>query len=240
MVAFRQRRNTVIEQPRRPAPHRDIAVLQPKPARLVTSLQATKHEDRGQAQRDRDDRSAEIKFVLILMQGHLRPGNVAVDQTDVRRKSGEASAYRSATGEISKRLRHRRPWLAGLRIFRIVAITTAVGHPTTTAAIGHRDRHLMPTRREHPPERRRCNDLAQRRDQLRFAVTDESAQEHGAFGHFLSRSPHSGKASKQIRRQPILTTIRHTDRYLASWKITPTVWRRPERSRLTPCRILTR
>ncbi|RWO55246.1 MAG: hypothetical protein EOS14_30400 [Mesorhizobium sp.] len=28
--------------------------------------------------------------------------------------------------------------------------------------------------------------------------------------------------------------------YFASWKIMPTVWRRPERSRLTPCLRLTR
>ena len=56
MLAVGERRDAVKGQPRRPAPHHDIAMLEPKAARLVAALQTAEQEDRGQSQRHRDDR----------------------------------------------------------------------------------------------------------------------------------------------------------------------------------------
>src|SRR5216683_8217150 len=58
--------DAVKRQPRRAAPHRDVAVLDPKPPRPVAALGSAEQEDRGQAQRDRDDRRGEIGLVLVL------------------------------------------------------------------------------------------------------------------------------------------------------------------------------
>src|SRR5260370_14682957 len=84
VLAVGERRDAVKPQPRRPAPYRDIAMLQPEPARLVAALQSAEQEVRGQAQRHRDDRRGKILLVLVLMQGHARAGLVAVDQTGIR------------------------------------------------------------------------------------------------------------------------------------------------------------
>ena len=84
MLAVGERRDAVKHKPRRPAPYHDIAMLEPKAARLVAALQSAEQEDRGQAQRHRDDRRGKILLVLVLMQGHARAGLVAVDQTGIR------------------------------------------------------------------------------------------------------------------------------------------------------------
>src|SRR5260370_7410170 len=73
MLAVGERRDAVKPEPRRPAPYRDIAMLQAEAARFVAALQSAEQEDRGQAQRDRDDRSGKILLVLVLMQRHARP-----------------------------------------------------------------------------------------------------------------------------------------------------------------------
>src|SRR4051794_27383899 len=56
VLAVRQRGNAVEEKPRRPAPHDDVAMGQPKPPWLVAALGAAEQEDRRQPERDRDDR----------------------------------------------------------------------------------------------------------------------------------------------------------------------------------------
>jgi hypothetical protein len=50
MLAIRQRRDAVKLKPRWAAPHHDVAMLKPKPARPVAALQSAEQEDRGQAQ----------------------------------------------------------------------------------------------------------------------------------------------------------------------------------------------
>src|SRR6266478_198109 len=79
VLAVSERRDAVKGEPRRPAPYRDIVMLHPKAARFVAALQSAEQEDRGQAQRDRDDRHGKIVLVLVLMQGHARAGLIAVD-----------------------------------------------------------------------------------------------------------------------------------------------------------------
>src|SRR5258708_12508274 len=86
MFAISEWRDAMKPEPRRPAPYRDVAMLQPKPARFVAALQPAEQEDRGQAQRHRDDRRAEIVLVLVLIQGHAPAWLLPVDQTRTRSK----------------------------------------------------------------------------------------------------------------------------------------------------------
>src|ERR1700687_1851747 len=102
MLTVRERRDAVKPEPRRPAPHRDVTMLQPKPKRFVAALQSAEQEDRGQAQRYRDDGCAEIGLVLVLMQGHPRTGLVAIDQACIRKKSVEACPIRRLRGKFAK------------------------------------------------------------------------------------------------------------------------------------------
>src|SRR3982074_1232481 len=116
MLAVGQRRDAMEGQPRRPAPDRYIAMLQPKPFWLVAALDAAEQEDRGKPKGDRDDRRAKIVLVPVLMQGHPRAGLVAVDQAGTRRKPANPSLRCRPPGQFAKTCRHRRPWLSGLGI----------------------------------------------------------------------------------------------------------------------------
>ena len=91
----------------------------------------------------------------------------------------------------------------------------------------------MATRRLHVTEWRLRFDRMQGRDQFAFGELRESAQQHRAIRHRLFRRPEIANAFKQVRGQMAWA-------HFASWKITPTVWRWPERIRLTPWRRLTR
>jgi hypothetical protein len=188
--AVGERRDAVEEQSRRSAPHRDVGMFQPKPLRLVAALQPAEHEDRRQAQRHRDDRRTEIVLVPVLMQGHPRAGLVAIDQAGVRRKAIEAALARRPQRQLAKRRRHRRPGFPGIGVDAIVAIAAAIGDPAGVAAIGHRHRHLMAAGREHMPERRLNDDLAQRREQITLDRPCKSAQQHGAIRHRFPRRAH--------------------------------------------------
>src|SRR5262245_39514150 len=56
MLALGKRRHAMKGQPRRPAPDHDVAMHQAIAHGLVRSLQPAPQEDRGQAERHRDDR----------------------------------------------------------------------------------------------------------------------------------------------------------------------------------------
>src|ERR1700730_736110 len=70
VLAIGKRSDAVEEQPRRPAPHHDVAMRQPISLRLVAALQSAEQEDRRQAERYRDDRLTKILLVPVLMQRH--------------------------------------------------------------------------------------------------------------------------------------------------------------------------
>src|SRR5579863_320906 len=84
MLAVGKRRDAVKVEPRRAAPYSDVAMLQPEPARFVAAHQSAEQESRGQAERHRYDRRAEIELVPVLMQRHARAGDIAVDQAHLR------------------------------------------------------------------------------------------------------------------------------------------------------------
>src|SRR5580704_17314577 len=100
LLAVGQWCDAVKRQPRRAAPYRDVAMLQPKPVRFVAALQSAEQKNRRQAQRHRDDRRGQIKLVLVLMQGHAGAGLVAVDQARVGCEPSEAGMQGRLPGQI--------------------------------------------------------------------------------------------------------------------------------------------
>ena len=68
----------------------------------------------------------------------------------------------------------------------VIAISAMVGDPASAAAIGHGNRHLVAAGREHAPERRLCDDLAERRDQFAFEILCEAAQQHRPLRHHFT------------------------------------------------------
>src|SRR6478609_5012715 len=110
----------VKEQPRRPAPHDDVAMSQPKFLGLVATLQASEQENGRYPQRHRDDRRSEILFVSVLMQRHAGTRRVAVDQAGIGRKVREAGFRRRLARQLAKYRRYRRPLRAGIGIDVVV------------------------------------------------------------------------------------------------------------------------
>jgi hypothetical protein len=103
------------------------------------------------------------------------------------------------------------------RVVRVVAVSAAIGDPAGRTAVGHGHRHPVAAGRHHGADRCRADDRAK-----------------------PCRSTAPGAIASG--RRPGCRTCRSSraGAHLASWKITPTVWRRPDRSRLTPCRRFTR
>ena len=86
MTARREGCNAVEGKARQTAPHDDVAVDQAEPLLRVLAGQAAKQECRRQPEGDRHDRGGEIALVLVLVQGKLAAGIVAIDQAGVRGK----------------------------------------------------------------------------------------------------------------------------------------------------------
>ena len=104
-------------------------------------------------------------------------------------------------GEFAKRWRHCRPWLSRFGIVGVITIAGAIGDPAKTAAICHRDRHLMTAGRNHVAKRRLLHDIAQVSEQIDFDRFRKSMQQHGTLSHWLLRRMQIGNAGKQIGRQ---------------------------------------
>src|SRR5262249_49618666 len=166
-------------------------------------------------------------LVAVLMQRQPRAGLVTIDETGFGAKVRKACLRGRLAGQFAKYRRHLRPRLPRIRIDRVIAITAAIGHPAEAAAIGHRHRHLVATGREHAAEGRLSSHRRHSIEQIMLDRPREAAQDHRALADRLA-GWQNVRAVKQIRS------------HFASWKITPTVWRRPERNRLTPWRRLTR
>src|SRR3954462_7541986 len=179
-------------EPRRPAPHDDVTMLQPKAARLVAAFQSAKQEDGGQPQGNRDDRSAEVGLVLVLMQRHPRAWLIAIDEARVRQEGFKAGAVGRLFRKLAKRSRHGRPGLSRFRIAAIVTIARAIGHPANAAAVRHGHRHLMAARSEHLPKRRLFEYRPDRRDQITFKWHGEAVQKHGAVSDPLLQRVRGG------------------------------------------------
>src|SRR6266700_1051705 len=99
VLAVGERRYAVKKQPRWSAPDHDVAMVQAKATRLVRAFQPAEQEDRGQPQRDRDDRRSKILLVAVLVQRHPRAGRVAVDQAGIRREVTKAAGHGGVGGQ---------------------------------------------------------------------------------------------------------------------------------------------
>src|SRR4051812_41143209 len=98
-------------------------------ADLVAARQAAELEYCGEPERGRDDRRAEIEFILVLVQRQFGAGLVAVDQARIRHEGIEAGTDRGTRREIAKRRRHLGPWPAAVGIDRVIAIAPGIRDP---------------------------------------------------------------------------------------------------------------
>src|SRR5712692_4978378 len=113
------------------------------------------------------------------MKREARAGVVAIEQTGIGGELREPASLRSRTGQLEKYRRHRRPRPAVQRIARVVAIATAVAHPTQAAAIGHGHRHATATLCRQMTKGRGSFDVFDGRQQCRHAVERESPEQPG-------------------------------------------------------------
>ena len=100
VFAVRERRHTVKEQPRGPAPHRDVAMLQPIALRPVVTCCAAKQEYCRQTERHRNDGRGKIPLVAILVQRHARARFIAIDKAGIRPETGKTGLCRRLSGEL--------------------------------------------------------------------------------------------------------------------------------------------
>src|ERR1051326_2207884 len=103
---------------------------------------------------------------------------------------------------MHKRRRHRWPLSSILRINRVIAISSPISNPTEKTAIGHRDRHAEPTRRNHVPKRRFRFYLTYRFKNSGFIFQRKPAQQKCTWSDLLLPRLY---AFKQIQRH-ILTS----------------------------------
>src|SRR5215510_10279263 len=141
MVPFGKRSDTVIDEAGGPTPHDDITVFEPQAAHRVRATLAAPQEDRGQAERNRNDRSRCIHLVTILMKTEFGARRIAIDQAGIRIIINEPGLCCGARGDVEVRSGHRWPWNSSLRVQAVIAITASVRYPTNTTAVSHCDRH---------------------------------------------------------------------------------------------------
>src|SRR5438132_9925459 len=96
------RHHAMIGQARRASPNHHIAVLQGDLHYGVRPLRSAEQEPRWQAQRYRDDRSRKVALVYILMQSHLPPDGIAIDQTAIGFETGISRRLPRSSRQITK------------------------------------------------------------------------------------------------------------------------------------------
>ncbi|KAG1190599.1 hypothetical protein G6F35_013904 [Rhizopus arrhizus] len=196
---------------------------------LVRAFVAAEQEEGGHAQRDGNDGGAVVAFVLVLMQRQPRPRLVLVDQAGVGRKAGKAGLGRRSLRQFQEGRRQVGPGQAGQRVDARIAVAVRIRRPAPLPAIGQRDRHGVAPRRLHAPEGRLRGDGVHALQQRVGKGQGKPAQHEGLRPACLAPALRGGVVAKQVQR------CRHG--HCASWKISPSVWRRPLRSALTPCRM---
>lgn len=154
VLAVLERRDAMKAQPRRAAPDEDVAVLERDAPGLVAAGVAAPQEGGRQAEGDGHDGLGEVPLVLVLVQGHLGAGGVAVDEAGVRGKARKAGAGGGIKGEALQERRHGGPGAVGVGIGAGVAVAAAVGDPAKLAAAGGAHRHGKAAGRDHVAEGR--------------------------------------------------------------------------------------
>jgi len=122
------------------------------------------------------------------------PQPSALRKVKFRRHRPVRGCSPSASGSTPWRPRTSSFWIGG-----IVAVSTAIGHPTDAAAVGHRNGHSVAARRYHVPEWCYIGDLPHRFDDGdRFSGGRESAKKHCAFRQCLGSRPRAANVTQEI------------------------------------------
>ena len=106
---FRERRDAVVAQPARAAPHDDVAVLERRRSGRSLRFKPPNRNVGRHAERHGHDRLREVALVLVLMQRQPRAGLVAVDEARVGREAREPARPRPLARERRACRRQRRP-----------------------------------------------------------------------------------------------------------------------------------
>src|SRR4029450_9414099 len=93
----------------------------------VVALQAAELERPRQTQGHGDDRTGVVVLVLVLVKRQARTRLVAIDQARIGAELRIAGLRRRDDRQRKETGRHGRPWMAGLGIEVVVAISGAVG-----------------------------------------------------------------------------------------------------------------
>src|SRR5260370_37826984 len=126
MLPVLKGRDTVIDQARGTAPHRDVTAFEAQTAHGIGAAFTAPQEYGGQAKRDGDDRSLGIFFVTGLMEAEFGARDVAVDQASVRIVVGEGGLGSGAYGGIQEHRGPRGPRRSGAGIHGVVAVARAI------------------------------------------------------------------------------------------------------------------
>src|SRR5215471_4826709 len=84
MLSLLERSDTMIDEPRRTAPHNHVAVFDREAAHRFGTALAAPQEHRGKAERNRNNRGPGIVLVAILMETEFGARDIAVDEAGVR------------------------------------------------------------------------------------------------------------------------------------------------------------
>ena len=166
-------------KPRAATKDQHVAGIEAKRTGRIAALEPADAEQAGIAERNRDHGSGENGLIAVLVQAHFRCRPVKVDQAGLRRMR----IVGNAVPQSQQGFRQRRPWSAGLRMRRRVAIAILVRHPAERAAVRHADGE-RPARFRHArgKQRRLLQHRAQSREQLPLRAGIEIAGKHQEAG----------------------------------------------------------
>src|SRR5215471_10681769 len=185
MPSVLERSDTMIDEPRRTAPHNHVAVFHREAAYRVGTALAAPQEHRGKAERNRNNRGPGIVLVAILMETEFRARDIAVDEAGVRIVLVETRFGGGTLGKAEEGPGHRRPSDSSLWIQGVVPIPRSIGHPADSTAVGHCNRHRVSTGGDEVPERRRArNTLHFFDERLRFGFSKSAQQQRAFFERF--------------------------------------------------------
>src|SRR5215467_4654454 len=119
------------------------------------------------------------------MQAEFRPGNISIDETRVGIVSRKSGFGRSARCDNEKGVGHARPMNSGVRVHRIIAVSSSVRYPADTAAVCHCDRHRVTARHDQVTEWGELRNPFYFLNQYRRFGSSDAAEQEGAFFKFL-------------------------------------------------------
>ena len=90
VLALRERRDAMKGKPRRPAPHHDVAMLEPEALVLSLRFRPPNRKIAGRPSDTETIGAPKSLLVLVLMQRHPRARFIAIDQAGIRRETRQS------------------------------------------------------------------------------------------------------------------------------------------------------